>query len=58
MEVRLVPSNKDKLPRVKVVHEVKADPTAGMNHIQIFHHLIKAGPTMHGTPGEKKHRSR
>jgi len=53
-----VPSNKDKLPRVKVVHEVKADPTAGMNHIQIFHHLIKAGPTMHGTPGEKKHRSR
>ena len=32
----------------------KPDPTAGMNHMQLFAHLIKMGPVMHGPPGPPK----
>ena len=39
---------------VKAVKAQKPDYTAGMNHMQIFGHLIAAGPRMHGTPGSKK----
>ena len=30
---------------------------AGMSHMELFHELIKRGPTMHGTPGKPKGKS-
>lgn len=46
-------------PAKKVVRAEKAkgggiSDVTRESHMQLFHHLIAAGPTMHGKPGERK----
>lgn len=38
----------------RVASPLDISETRWENHHQLFNHLIKAGPTMHGTPGAPK----
>lgn len=44
------------MKQVKVIPLTKAELVSihELTHAQLFAHLVKAGPTMHGAPGSKK----